>query len=136
MALPMAPRANYVNNYAHMLGQALVVFVRATAVILFVLFCSCNRYLFLYSAYGVPLAIAAFPCLSDLLASHSSESCRSFFLFSFFLFFLFSFLVFFFSLFLFSSWSGLFCCVLVPGARALHLLCSRTRYESTSLALP
>ena len=48
-------------------------FARATAVILFVLFGPCNRCLFLFCTYGVPLAIAAFPFLSDLLASHSSE---------------------------------------------------------------
>ena len=53
-------------------------FVRAT-----------GRYMFLFSTYGVPLA--AFPFLSDLLASHSSEHLSfvllCFALFSFFVFF-------------------------------------------------
>ena len=89
-------------------------FVRATPVTFFVLFCLCNRYVFLLSTYGVPLAIAAFPFLSHLLASHSSE------LLFVLLCFLFSFLLF--SLFLFFLWSGLLCCVLVPGTLALHLL--------------
>ena len=72
--------------------------VRATTVILFMLFCPCNRYLFLFSTYGVPLAIAAFPFLSGLVASHSSEHLS------------------FVSLcFLFFSSSGLLCYVLVPG---------------------
>ena len=53
-------------------------FVRETtaAIIFSVFFCQCNSYLFLFSTYsvhGVPLAIAAFPFLSDL-ASHSSEN--------------------------------------------------------------
>ena len=91
-----------------------VVCVRKTAVIFFVLFCPCNRYMFLFSTYGVLLAIAAFPFLSDLLASHSSKHLLFFFVFCFFsvLFSLFSFLL----------WSGLFCYVLVPGTLALHLL--------------
>ena len=56
------------------------------------------------------------PFLSDLLASHSSEHL-SFVL----LCFLFRSLFFFFFL-LFFSWSGLFCCVLVPGTLSFHLL--------------
>ena len=91
--------------------------VRATAVSL--LFCPCNRsYLFLFSTYDVPLAIAAFPFLSRLLESHSSEHL-SFVLLSFLFF---SFLVFSFLFFSRFLWSGLFCCVLVPGTLALHLL--------------
>ena len=79
------------------------------------------------------------PSLFHLLAPHSSEhlsfvlfsSCffSSFFFFHFSFFFLllsFSFFFFFqvFSLFLFSlfSWPGLFCCVIVPGTLAFHLL--------------
>ena len=60
-----------------------------------------------------------FPFLSDLLASHSSEHL-SFVLYCFVLF------SFFFSLLFFPHflWSGLFCCVLVPGT-----------LRSTSLAL-
>ena len=92
-------------------------FARATAVIFFVLFCPCNRYLFLFSTYGVPLAIAAFTFLFDLLASHSSEHL-SFVL----LCFLFSFL-FFVYFFLFLSFLVVW----------LILLCYRTRYSSTHL---
>ena len=60
-------------------------FVRATAVIFFVLLCPRNRYLFLFSTYVVLLA--AFPFLSDLLASqHLSFVLLCFiFFFSFFL---------------------------------------------------
>ena len=82
--------------------------------------CPCNRYLFLFSTYSVPLAMAAFPFLFDLLASHSSEYLSYVmlsFLYSFF---------FFVSFFLFSLFlcSGLLClCVLLPGTLALHLLC-------------
>ena len=98
-------------------------FVRATAVILFVLFCPCNRCLFLFSTYGVPLASncsLSFPFLSFPIFLHHilQNTCRLFCFVAFFLFFP-SFLFSFFSLFL---WSGLFCCVLVPGTLALHLL--------------
>ena len=86
-------------------------FARTTAAIFFVLLCLCNRHhLLLFSAYGVPLAIAAFPFLSNFLASQSSEHLSFLSLFVFVLFCLFSFS--FSSLFL---WFGLFCCVLVPG---------------------
>ena len=69
-------------------------YVRATAVI-FALFCPRSRYVFLFSTYSVPLAFAAVPSLSDLLASHPSELLSfvsPFFLpLSFFFFFLFFF---------------------------------------------
>ena len=83
-------------------------FVRATAAIFFVWFRPCNRYMFLFSTYGVPLAIAPFPFLSDL-ASHFSEHLSFVllcFLFSFLLFF--SFFFSFFPFFFLFSWSGLF----------------------------
>ena len=117
-----------------------VVFVCETAVIFFVLLCPCNRCLFLFSTYGVPLAIAAFTFLSDLLASHSSEHLSfvllcflfsSSFLFCLFLL-VFSFHFFFF-FFPFPPPSPLFflffflaCFVVfsyVRGTLALHLLC-------------
>ena len=85
----------------------------------FVFFCACNRYLFLISAYGVPLAIAAFPLLSDLLASHQQD--LSFILFCFP--FLFPFFFFICAMHLTFPWSVLFRCVLAPGTRALNLLC-------------
>ena len=74
--------------------------------------------------YGVYLAIAAFPFLSDLLASHSAEHlpfvslCFVCFLFRF-LSFVLSFVLFF---VFFMVW--------------LVLLCSLTRYAGTSLASP
>ena len=74
--------------------------------------------------YAVPV-VAVFPFLSDL-APHSSEHLSALFCFVFFV----SFLLFFFSFFFFFSllfpfFSGLFCFALV-----------RTRYASTSIALP
>ena len=77
---------------------------RATAVIFFVLFCLCNRYLFLFSTYAV---FFLQPFLSDL-ASHFSEHLP--------------FVFFCFLLFYFFLWPGLFCCVLVPGTLAFHLI--------------
>ena len=76
--------------------------------------------------YGVPLAIiAAFPFLSDFLPHiiQNTTYDLSFVLFCLFVRFFFCFLssfLFFFSFFV--VWLG--------------LLCSRTRYASTSLALP
>ena len=67
--------------------------------------------------YGVPLAIAAFPFLSDLQASHSSEHLW-FVLFCFLFFLLFSFL---FSSSIFQR-SGLYRWFSVPGMLALHSL--------------
>ena len=96
-------------------------FVRSTtAVIFFVLFCPCNRYLFLFSTHGVPQAIhcssLSFPFRSSCITFFRTSVVRfaslsvllSFFLFSFSLFFL------------FFSWSGLIRCALVPGALALQ----------------
>ena len=86
---------------------------------IFYVFCPCNRYLFPFSTYGVPLAIAAFPFLSDLPASHSSEHLSFvllcfdllyfFFSFAFFVSLIFLFLFLLFSFFSLFSWSGLFC---------------------------
>ena len=74
-----------------------------------------GRCLFHFSAYGVPLAIAAFLLRSALLASsHPSEHLSFVSIWYFFFFHVFPFPL--------SSWSGLFCCGLVPGTLALHLL--------------
>ena len=69
----------------------------------FVLFRPCSSYLFLLSTY-----ICCSCSLSDVLASQSSELMSAFF-------------VYFSSYFPYFSWSGLFCCVLVPGTLAFHL---------------
>ena len=58
---------------------------------------------------SVPLQHVCCSCsLSDLLASHSLELLSAFVVFLVLIFFLF-------------FWSGLFCCVLVPGTLAFHL---------------
>ena len=102
-------------------------FVRATTVVIFfVLFCLCNT----AAVTGICSSPACMVFLWQLQPSPSFRSCITFsrtpttcrlFCYVFFLltFFLFSFFLF----SLFVSWSGLFCCVLVPGTLALHLLC-------------
>ena len=112
-------------------------FVRATAVTWYLLravlsgqqqlsspcwFACATGRLFFFSTYSVPLTIGrcSFPFRSiDLFASRSSEHL-SFVLLCLFVFF-FSFLLFFCPFFLFLLWSGLLCCVLVPGTLALDL---------------
>ena len=83
-----------------------VVFVRETAVIFFVLFCPCNRYLFLFRTYVVLLAVFPFgsSCIKFFRTPVVSFALLSF---SFFLFSCHSF---------FMVW--------------FVLLCSRTRYVS------
>ena len=113
----------------HFLALLRVVFVRKTAVIFVVLFCPCNsRYLLrvvFVRATDICSSSARMmflwqlqPFLSVPIFLHHilQSTCR---LFCFVFFLLFSSLLFFFSLFL---WSGLLCCVLVPGTLGLHLL--------------
>ena len=114
-----------------------VVFVRKTAVVLILLFCPCNssyllRVVLPVQQESVPLqhvwrssghCSLSFPLRSSCI-TFSRAPVVFFALLSFY--FSSSFVLLFFFFFPFFSlylWSGLFCCVLVPGTLALRLLC-------------
>ena len=84
------------------------------SLIFFALCCPCNRYLFLFSTYRLLSSSRTFS-FPIFIYRILQNSCR---LFCFVLFF------FSFSSFLFSwspfSWSGLFCCVFVPGTSSIQ----------------